>query len=400
MSIADLSVVVVGHNVAAYLQDCLDSLARQTVEADIEVVIVDDGSTDATGAIAEKVSAGRPGWQVVHTDNRGPGRARNVGLERTTGRWLAFLDGDDLLPRRSYERLLASATRTGSDLVTGGVRRWDGSTLTTAPLHRLALTDPLERGHLTRDTRLVYDSCVWNKIILRSTWDAGGHTFPVGVVYEDLPVAFAMHLAARSTDVVPEPVYIWRRRTGTNLSITQRLSERDSLEQRMAALQTIDALALDASGSNLRDAHDAKVIDIDLRRMVAHLPGGDDAYRARFLDLANDFLAHVPKHILAERNPLQKLIVEAIVDRELATLLDLAVARNINDRPEGLARLRLLAPDLRVQRQMRQRRLLTGLSWLHSTSNRMVYHLLPERIGQAAADRRYERSRPIDVLSI
>jgi len=83
-----LSVVVIGYNVDAYLHDCLASLARQTVDAEIEVVIVDDGSTDNTGEIAEAAAAGRPGWQVVHTDNGGPGRARNIGLERVTGRWL------------------------------------------------------------------------------------------------------------------------------------------------------------------------------------------------------------------------------------------------------------------------------------------------------------------------
>ena len=400
MANSTLSVVVIGYNVDAYLQDCLGSLARQTVDAEIEVVIVDDGSTDTTGEIAEAAAAGRPRWQVVHTDNGGPGRARNIGLERATGRWLTFLDGDDLLPRRGYQRLLSSAARTGSDLVTGGVRRWDGSVLSTAPLHGQAFTTALERGNITRDRQLVYDSCVWNKIILRSTWQAAGLSFPEGVVYEDLPVAFGMHVAARSTDVVTEPVYIWRRRTGPDPSITQRLSEKDNLEQRMVALTTIDDLVLRRQTNDLRDAHDAKVIDIDLRRLVARLPDADDAYRDRFLDLAGDFLAHVSEPVRRRRDPLQQLIVAAILDRDLDTLVDLAVARNMHERPSGLARLRLLAPDLRTQQRMRRRRLLTGGPWWRSTGNRMVYHLLPGRLGRSAVELRYGRSRPTDVLSI
>jgi CDP-glycerol glycerophosphotransferase len=304
------------------------------------------------------------------------------------------------LPRKGYQRLLDSAARTGSDLVVGAVRRWDGTALSTAQAHRLALREPLEGGHLTRDVRLVYDSCVWNKVIRRSTWDAAGLAFPEAVVYEDLPVAFGMHVAARATDVVTEPTYLWRRRTGPDLSITQRLDEHDSLEQRFAALRAIDALAVGTGVAGVRDAHDAKFLDIDLRRMVTFLPAADAAYRTRFLELAGDFLGHVPDEVLAGRDPLRRLVVAAVRAGDVPALLDLAVARNVEGRPAGRARLGLLAADLRVQQAMRRNGLLTGLPWLRSTGNRVAYHLLPGALGRRAADLRYERSRVEDVLAI
>lgn len=209
-----------------------------------------------------------------------------------------------------------------------------------------------------------------------------------------------MHAAARSTDSVPEPVYIWRRRTGGDRSITQRLSEPDNLEQRMAALRAVDALALKFGGESLQEAHWAKVVLIDLRRMVAYLPDSDADHRRRFLDLAGEYLTGLPDSVLQAGGPLQRLIVGAILDRDLVTLIDLARARNLDTRPKGSVRLQVLASDLRIQRQMRRRGLMTGFSWWNSTGNRMVYHLLPDRIGQSATDLRFNRSRPTDVLSI
>ncbi|MCU0278545.1 MAG: glycosyltransferase, partial [Candidatus Nanopelagicales bacterium] len=92
-----LSVVVACHNVAEFLPACLDSLLAQEEPAD-EVILVQDGSTDATGEICAEYAAAHHGWKVVEGPGSGPGGARNLGLEQVTQDHLAFVDGDDLLP--------------------------------------------------------------------------------------------------------------------------------------------------------------------------------------------------------------------------------------------------------------------------------------------------------------
>ena len=120
-----LSVVVPAYDVAAYLPACLDSVLAQSSSlgrVGLEVVVVDDGSPDDSGAIAESYAARDPRVRVVHTENRGLGAARNEGFQHVTGDLLAFADSDDVVPPGAYAALLRQLTRTGADFVVGSVR--------------------------------------------------------------------------------------------------------------------------------------------------------------------------------------------------------------------------------------------------------------------------------------
>ena len=88
------AVVVAAHNIEPYLGRCLDSVVAQT-ESDIEVVVVDDGSTDSTGQVADRYSASDSRISVVHRENGGLSAARNTGLAQAHGQFVIFPDGDD-----------------------------------------------------------------------------------------------------------------------------------------------------------------------------------------------------------------------------------------------------------------------------------------------------------------
>lgn len=319
----ELSVVVLAHDVAPYVTACLDGVAEQSVAADVEAVVVVGDREDATGRLAAAVVARQPRWRLLESPPAlGPGAARTAGAAAATGTRLAFLDGTDLLPRRAYERLLRAAARSGSDLVVGGVRRWDGSTLSTPHEHGPALGTPLRRGHVTRDTRLVHDTCLGNKVVLRPTWDAAVSL--CGTAAGDDPaLAFALHVAARSTDVVTDPVHLQRPRAAGDAP-TPWAAGRAGAQQRLAALRRVDELAVRTGVPRLRDAHDAKVVDVDLGALVAALPAADDGERARFVEHAAALVAHVPGHVLAGRDPLRRRVVDAVRAGDLGALLALA----------------------------------------------------------------------------
>ena len=113
-----VSVVVPVWNAEAYLARCVDSILGQTL-TDIEVVLVDDGSTDASGAMIDDYAARDPRVKAIHTDNRGPADARHTGVHASAGEYVVMYDNDDYAPFDALERLYVQAQETKADLVIG-----------------------------------------------------------------------------------------------------------------------------------------------------------------------------------------------------------------------------------------------------------------------------------------
>lgn len=104
------SIIIPVYNVAPYLKECLDSVLNQTFD-DWECVVVNDGSTDESGAILDAYAAKDRRFRFFHQENRGVGTTRNFALEQVKGEWTLFLDGDDLLHPRTLELLQKTGSR-------------------------------------------------------------------------------------------------------------------------------------------------------------------------------------------------------------------------------------------------------------------------------------------------
>ncbi|MDY4202467.1 MAG: glycosyltransferase [Schaedlerella sp.] len=111
-----ISVVVPVYNIEAYLPRCLESIMNQTYQ-NIEIVLVDDGSTDLSGQIADDYNVKYPGkFKVIHLENGGVTRARLTGITAASGEWIGFVDGDDVIEPDMYQRLLENALHYGVDI--------------------------------------------------------------------------------------------------------------------------------------------------------------------------------------------------------------------------------------------------------------------------------------------
>ncbi|WP_405481885.1 CDP-glycerol glycerophosphotransferase family protein [Streptomyces anulatus] len=321
-----LSVVVPVHNVEAYLEDCLRSVADQTLEA-IEVVMVDDGSTDGSARIAAEFAARDGRFRLVRQQNAGLSAARNTGVRHTapTVPYLAFADSDDIVVHDAYERMTASLESTGSDLVTGNVWRLTAQGRQQAWQYRW-LTATRPRTHITRDPRLLADRVAWNKVFRRSFWDAHGFAFPVGKLYEDTPVMIPAHHLAGSVDVLHEHVYYWRVREG---SITRRRTDVTGVRDRIAACEQVSAF-LGGRDAAQRRAYDASCLRDDFGYFLDGLPMGGEAYRAAFLEGAGAFVDRAGPGAL-EGLPVELGIKWALVrERRLEELLTVLAFERAN----------------------------------------------------------------------
>src|SRR4051794_25173627 len=302
---ARISVIVPAFNVEPYLQECLASIAAQTAR-DIEVFVVDDGSTDGSRAVAEAFAASDVRFHVITQPNRGLGAARNAGVAAARGTYLAFVDGDDVLPPRAYEHLQGALTRTASDFATGNVLRITAEGVVQAPFLRRAFAKTQLRTHVTRFEELIVDRIVPNKLWQREFWEANDMRFPEGVVHEDIPVVVPAHFRARNVDVISEPVYLYRVREDAS-SITQRRTEKRVLLDRVAAVGQVHEFLLPMAERRWVQLYDRSVVAEDLRYFLDVLDAADDDYRQAFLVSVNGFLDHVDPIVFTPLPAIQRL---------------------------------------------------------------------------------------------
>jgi CDP-glycerol glycerophosphotransferase len=319
LTVPRISVVVPFYNNGDVLTDCLQSIASQTF-GDLEVIMVDDGSTDDGPRIAQARAEADPRFTLLTVPNGGPGFARNQGAERATGEFLAFVDGDDMLPPQAYEVLLHTLENSGSDFVSGNVYRIGTDGTRQSALHFRAIKGTRIGTHITRTPQLLYDVTVWNKLFRKSFWDSHRLSYPEGMVWEDIQLMTKAHVLAKSVDVISDLVYYWRERGRGAFSITQNRTDIRNLNDRITALLAIDSFLAGHAPAKLRRQSQHKALVNDLWLYVGDLSRVSDDYLREFLDLANQYLGQVSERVLRTLPAVCKLAYYLIRKRAVAAL--------------------------------------------------------------------------------
>lgn len=110
-----ISVIIPAYNIENYIERCLKSVREQTY-GELEIIVIDDGSTDRTGKIIDSLANDDPRIIPIHKKNAGVSAARNSGLDRATGDYIGFVDGDDIIEKDMYELLISNALKYDADI--------------------------------------------------------------------------------------------------------------------------------------------------------------------------------------------------------------------------------------------------------------------------------------------
>lgn len=275
------------YNVETYLAECLDSILGQPF-ADLEVVVVDDGSTDGSGRIAEEYARKDRRIRLVRQENAGLGAARNNGVPLCRGEYLTFVDSDDVLPPDAYTPLVETLDRTGSDLAVGRLKRFDSAREWASPRMRENHARDRLRTSVEEFPGILADVWAMNKVYRRSFWDAAGLAFPEGVRYEDQPTLTQAYLLAKSFDVLRHTSYLWRSREDQS-SITQRRHEIADLRDRVVTKRDSTETVVALGSARVRETWYADILPIDMVEYFREVPGCSEEYWTTLHDAVAEF---------------------------------------------------------------------------------------------------------------
>lgn len=258
-----ISIIIPVYNVAPWLRECLDSVLSQTFE-DLEIIIVDDGSTDSSPEIIAEYVAKDRRITAIRKENGGLGAARNTALPMAKGEYIAFLDSDDKIHIDAFAKLYDKAKQHDCDIVfcqtayiddiTGNISEENNQTALPLFEQFKGKGDFFTLDQIDPVQIFSYDSFVvaWNKIIKRSLIENVNASFPEGLIFEDMPFYFNTLLNAHNLAVVWERL-IYYRINRKNSIMSNREREGDIVE----ILLTIADDLIRTKGRTGRDYKDA-----------------------------------------------------------------------------------------------------------------------------------------------
>ena len=238
-----ISIIITVYNRENYIRRCIDSALNQK-NVDIEIVLIDDGSTDSTPDICDEYAYNHPNVRVIHEENGGLSVARNLGLDNVNGEYIVFLDDDDTLPEGSLYKMLELLKDNDADFVMGNYAEYDGdgNFLRAFDIPEkycnklLSKRETCELLLFSANTHVLMVS--WGKIFKREVWEK--IRFPKEITKSEDQFVFPKLMERCSRIYLTDDIIY--KQTMSKVSITRSKTSRKHLYHAEGILKVIDYL--------------------------------------------------------------------------------------------------------------------------------------------------------------
>lgn len=214
--VVPVSVIVPVYNAGQYIEQCLSCLQKQTLH-DYEIILIDDGSTDNSGAICDEFVKNDTHFKVIHQPNSGVGQARQLGLEHAQGEFVIHVDPDDWVESNMIEELYLFAKKTNVDMVICDYYEHftDGTHIFTLNLDSLYHEELVEKLLEQK----IFGFC-WNKLVRRKCITDYHVTFPSLTICEDLFFNVSMLMHPMKVGYLPKAFYHYNRTNPNSITLS------------------------------------------------------------------------------------------------------------------------------------------------------------------------------------
>lgn len=223
-----ISIIVPVYNVEKYLEECIDSILNQTYK-NLEIILVDDGSTDKSGIICEDYAKIDSRIKVIHKKNGGLSDARNVGIDKALGEFIIFVDSDDYIDKDMCQILINYVCEYNVDIVSCNFKKVfdnnieeDNITYFKEKIKILTKEEVLKEYFLTLAPEIF---ATWNKLYKKSLFFTDEKIrFPVNRLHEDIATTYRLYAESKKVILLNELLYNYRQR---NNSIMKKISHKN-----------------------------------------------------------------------------------------------------------------------------------------------------------------------------
>ena len=249
-----VSVIVPVYNVEKYLKRCVESILAQTYK-NLEIILIDDGSTDGSGKMCDKWKEKDERVEVYHKQNGGLSDARNYGLDRAKGKYIILIDSDDYVADGYVEKLLKNMLDYKCDIATCGEVLFVNNiskSKNDIKIEKMASKEALEK--------MLYQSelnnSAWGKLYKKELFD--GIRYPYGKIYEDIGTTYRLIMTSDSIIVSDEELYYYRQR-------------KDAISKADFSRNTLDIVEMvDKMGKDVIKAHPDLEKAVNSRKLNAY----------------------------------------------------------------------------------------------------------------------------------